>query len=581
MSVKGKRFVLYRGDCRAVIPRLRSESVDSIVCDPPYGIRFMGKDWDHGVPGKHFWETMLHVAKPGAYLLAFGGTRTFHRLAVAIEDAGWEIRDCIDWIFGSGFPKSHNVANSIDKKMGHGPRGHRVATASRHHPDGTFEPNGESLPAYKSRSSESERWEGFGTALKPAHEKILVARKPLIKHTELDIITVNLSKLEAQLWLLYVKIVGKSFKSNQAEYGGVFDIAQWNADDLINTQDALCEVMDMSVLASMVSMSLNIVSSWRSIWEEGLRHGRTFITETVTGQIIDLGILVSCLLEITPHFIIQELMSQNGLRRFVSIAAGTFDATIAKLSGTLQHFAVENAIDKGLILLPDAIDLERSSIPIIMARKPLIGTVAANVLEHGTGALNIDGCRVGVASDKEKSNRTGHIGKSSPVHVFGPNRMHAEPDGKGRWPANVIHDGSEEVVELFPVTKSGAMKHEVPAYDGESVTPLLRGRSGPSNQHGDSGSAARFFYTSKASKKDRGEGNTHATVKPTDLMRYLVRLVTQPNGVVLDPFMGSGSTGKAAVLEGMKFIGIEKEAEHVGIAEGRIRHAESEFLGEQ
>jgi site-specific DNA-methyltransferase (adenine-specific) len=170
--------------------------------------------------------------------------------------------------------------------------------------------------------------------------------------------------------------------------------------------------------------------------------------------------------------------------------------------------------------------------PITMARKPLAGTVAANVLEHGTGAINVDGCRVGTEATitvrNGNSGAHGRYGKD--------NRVFSRKNPPGRWPANLIHDGSEEPAELL-------------------------------------GTAARFFYCAKASRSDRGDGNGHPTVKPTELMRYLCRLVTPPGGTVLDPFAGSGSTGKAAALEGFRFIGIEREAEYVEIARARIAAA--------
>jgi site-specific DNA-methyltransferase (adenine-specific) len=208
--------------------------------------------------------------------------------------------------------------------------------------------------------------------------------------------------------------------------------------------------------------------------------------------------------------------------------------------------------------------------PVIVARKPLTGTVAANVLKYGTGAINIDGCRV------DGTPRTTHAdGNRQGTHPapmdWGNRTEHAAPGASGRWPANLIHDGSDEVVAGFPQTTSG------------DLTPYLNqsrnGHAGVNSEWktvtrtGDSGSAARFFYCAKASKADRGEGNTHPTVKPTGLMRYLCRLVTPPGGIVLDPFMGSGSTGKAAILEGFQFIGIERETEYLAIAEARISHA--------
>jgi site-specific DNA-methyltransferase (adenine-specific) len=325
---------LHHGDCLDVVRTMPADSVDSIVTDPPYGLSFMGKHWDYALPGIEIWAECLRVVKPGGHLLAFAGTRTQHRMAVHIEDAGFEIRDMIAWVYASGFPKSHNLKGE---------------------------------------------WQGWGTALKPALE------------------------------------------------------------------------------------------------------------------------------------------------------------------------------------------------PITVARKPLIGTVAENVLAHGTGALNVDGCRIELNGDY-KCRANGRPSQTGLPDNYDPQKAN-QPDTTGRWPANLIHDGSEEVLAGFPVTTSGAMKRTVEGYDGDSHTGFLRGRSGPHNQHGDTGSAARFFYCAKASKKDRGDENNHPTVKPTDLMRYLCRLVTPTGGIVLDPFMGSGSTGKAAVLEGFSFIGIEREAEYFNIAKARLAAA--------
>ena len=181
--------MIYQGDCLDIMPTLEAESVDSIVCDPPYGLSFMGKDWDHGVPGVPFWEAALRVAKPGAYMLAFGGTRTFHRLAVAIEDAGWEIRDTVMWVYGSGFPKSHDVSKAIDKAAGvkrkvvgvsSGPNNSKYDgerySQKRETRFGVVQDQPEATaPACEA----AKQWEGWGTALKPAWEPIIVARKPI------------------------------------------------------------------------------------------------------------------------------------------------------------------------------------------------------------------------------------------------------------------------------------------------------------------------------------------------------------------------------------------------------------------
>lgn len=236
----------------------------------------------------------------------------------------------------------------------------------------------------------------------------------------------------------------------------------------------------------------------------------------------------------------------------------------------------------------------------ILCRKPLSEkNVALNVLKHGTGGLNIDGCRVPVNQKADASQlRTMKRSKKLEKNGWGMNQNDADMPvvvrPEGRWPAQVIHDGSEEVVSLFPqFTKSGAMKKDVLAYDGKSTVTFIRGRSGPSNQHGDSGSASRFFYCAKPSKRERNAGlndmpeqtrgdgsgktpktrNFHPTLKPLALMRYLCRLVTPKDGIVLDPFMGSGTTGIAAIQEGFRFVGIEKESAYYKIAVQRVKHA--------
>jgi site-specific DNA-methyltransferase (adenine-specific) len=389
---------LLQGDCAEKMRDLADNSIDAIVTDPPYGLVFMGKDWDHGVPGEVFWREALRVAKPGAHLLAFGGTRTYHRLACAIEDAGWEIRDCIMWVYGSGFSKSMDVSKAIDKAMG--------------------------------------------------------AERPVVGH--------------------------KTGKSDIR--GGKF------------------------------------VES----------VGKPYLTLDITAPA-------------TP-----EAAAWNGW-------------------GTCLKPACE---------------------PIVVARKPLEGTVAANCIKYGTGAINIDGCRVPYESDANKESMhfdrpsTSKIGalagktqNNNPRTVFYPK------EAQGRFPANLIHDGSDEVLALFPDSK-GAL---APVYGKQGNQKCHTGDNGiygryeqrdtPMFPRNDSGSAARFFYCAKASRSERGEGNVHPTVKPLALMRYLVRLVTRKGGTVLDPFMGSGTTGVAAVQEGMEFVGIERDPQYHEIALRRIAEA--------
>ena len=177
------KYKILEGSMLDILPTLEENSFDSCITDPPYELNFMGKGWDRsGIAfRKETWQEVYRVLKPGAYLCAFGGSRTFHRIACAIEDAGFEIRDTIMWLYGSGFPKSHNVGLDIDKRFGCENRGHRIATANRYHPDGTLEPNGENLPPYEGKTEEGKKWNGYGTCLKPAYEPIIVARKPIEK----------------------------------------------------------------------------------------------------------------------------------------------------------------------------------------------------------------------------------------------------------------------------------------------------------------------------------------------------------------------------------------------------------------
>jgi site-specific DNA-methyltransferase (adenine-specific) len=186
-------FIVHHGDCREVMATLDAESVDAIVSDPPYGLSFMGKGWDHGVPGVEFWTEALRVAKPGAHLLAFGGTRTYHRLACAIEDAGWEIRDCVMWVYGSGFPKSHDVSKAIDKAAG---AEREVVGVHRHAHLNKYRSQAATYGTPTNNTEETapatdaaRQWSGWGTALKPAWEPIIVARKPPVGTVAENVLT--------------------------------------------------------------------------------------------------------------------------------------------------------------------------------------------------------------------------------------------------------------------------------------------------------------------------------------------------------------------------------------------------------
>lgn len=391
-------FLLGCGDSLELLKKLPDNSVDSVVTDPPYGLKFMGKKWDHSVPSVELWAECLRVLKPGGHLLAFAGTRTQHRMAVNIEDAGFEVRDMLAWVYGSGFPKSLDVSKAIDKIDRLGPMMERAYKFTAW------------MRSTGATASQINEWTGTFMGSHYLTDK----SQPAVPTRELfELIRPHLG-VEVPAFV----------------------------EELIDSRKVEFENMKRREVV-------------------GVRKGNH--------------------LEVAPGQGRERPQAQ-----LVDTASHTEDAKRWQGWGTALKPALE---------------------PITLARKPLAGTVAANVLAHGTGALNIDGARV--------------EGKDG------------EP---GRWPANLLHDGSEEVVDHL-------------------------------------GHAGRFFYCAKASKRDRGEGNRHPTVKPTDLMRYLCRMVTPPGGVVLDPFMGSGSTGKAAVLEGFAFVGFDLEQDYVDLSRDRIVQA--------
>lgn len=408
---------LYKGDCRAALPTLEADSFTACVTDPPYHLTsgkkggsgeaslnvnspagrsrvttgFMGKAWDGGdvAMRPETWAEVLRVLKPGAHLLAFGGTRTFHRITCAIEDAGFEIRDCIMWVYGSGFPKSLDASKAMDKAAGAERQvvGRKASdrpqsygeVAKRSLGGGNRVAALETVPA----TDAAKLWQGYGTALKPA-------------------------------------------------------------------------------------------------WE-----------------------------------------------------------------------------------------------PIIVARKPLAGTVCENCLQHGCGALNIDGCRIetgeslngGAYSAERKPSGSEWVKHGGTIHSS-TGKDYVQP--LGRWPANVIHDGSDEVLECFPHTESNKPAGIKAGGKLNCYSAFAGGI--PVTGFGDAGSAARFFYCAKASRSDRGEGNTHPTVKPLSLMSYLVKLVTMPGdgNRIIDPFAGSGSTLLACYNAFVPAIGIDLEANHIDISLGRV-----------
>jgi len=407
------------GDCFEKLKNLEKNSIDSVVTDPPYGLSFMGKKWDYDVPSVDIWREVLRVLKPGGHVLSFCGTRTYHRMVVKMEDAGFEIRDQIQWIYGSGFPKSMDVSKAIDKAAG------------------------------------------------------------------------------AEREVLEFKDVGPDMRS------GCFENAEGR------------------MIAAITAPATNLAKQW-SGWGTALKPANE---------------------------------------------------------------------------------------PICLARKPLEGTVAANVEKWGVGGLNIDGARIG--AEQVESGRSGQ--KECASESFGKKLMSTEKQFvQGRWPANVIFDEEAAAIldEQSGILKTGGAGKHGDNYKGNVTN--FGGIRAPQLTAGDSGGASRFFYVAKASKRERNVGlegmplktndthnnpsrmvgasaakakaemdtsgtagnqNFHPTVKPIKLMEYLVKMITPPNGLVLDPFAGSGSTGVAAVALGFDFIGIEREPAYVEIAEKRIQNS--------
>jgi len=592
------RIKLLRGDCLDLLPK--EPTYTACVTDPPYGLKFMGWGWDHGVPGVPFWEAIRDACFPGAMLLAFGGTRTHHHLMCAIEDAGWEIRDCLMWVYGSGFPKSHNISKAIDKAAG---AEREVVGSKAGQPGysktmgqgavcygGGFGGNGDGVEECKITAPATEAaklWDGWGTALKPAHEIIVCARKPLTAETERGIIVENLLTLEAKLWsLLPASVAKRSFGLSQAEQDAAAASAQWSADERSSLRDALSAQTDTLQFVSAIISSLSTVSSWRSILDASCELAKMSTTSTKTEQTIDWKTLNSCLSVLTPHSIIKAELQAPGSRLNAEPAARYLNAVCLNISSTRELSVLGSAISKGHTLPPDDLGLAPNWEPIILAMKPLDGTFAANALEHGVAGINVDGCRVGTEKRFNSS--------ASSNEIYG--QVQGEETGgretQGRWPANLIlsypedeyddagnllpNPGKDEVVGLFPESKKGSAS----GYNFEESNndnPCHIAKNIKSGVHfGDSGSAARFFYCAKASKPERTAGgqveNKHPTVKPLALMEYLVKLVTMPErNHIVDPFCGSGSTLVACKKLGIRATGMDQDTDTIVTAMQRLK----------
>jgi DNA modification methylase len=494
-------YKILHGNNLDVLPTLADNSIDSIVTDPPYELGFMGKKWDSsGIAySVELWQQCLRVLKPGGHLLSFGGTRTYHRVAVAIEDAGFELRDSIAWLYGSGFPKSLDVSKAIDKTD---------ATELR-----------------RKRDLEFVAWMRT-TGLKQQQINNIIGKSDVGSHyLRLDQPVVATAELFDKL-RPYLPEVPENIEKLVAER--TVESENYKKREVIGQKQGT-----------------------KSVDSGG--HG-----------IVPGGITEPVELDIT--------------------APATPEAKQWQGWGTALKPAFE---------------------PVIVARKPIEGTVANNVLKWGTGGLNIDGSRIGTETISTHNAPKGSFAGGEPDRGSDTSSY---KEHTGRWPANIILD--PYTAELLDEQSGDRPGGTFPAKRGQAVnTSFASGQEtvGGQRSMGDSGGASRFFYVAKASKRDRNEGleelddsqtlfasgsnlhnngdgtprnkeatvkNFHPTVKPTSLMEYLIKLVTPPNGTVLDPFTGSGSTGKAAILQGFDFVGIEMTEEYLPIIEGRLKHAE-------
>jgi DNA modification methylase len=460
---------ILNGNNLDLLKTLPDNSVDSVVTDPPYGLSFMNKKWDYDVPSIELWKEVYRVLKHGGHVLSFGGTRTYHRMVVNMEDAGFEIRDQIMWLYGSGFPKSLNIGKAIDKRGG-----------------------------------ESIGW-FIDYILDFAEEK-------------------GISKKD--LTMLFPSKNGNP-------------------------------------------------TGW--LWNK--QHNQSITLEQYNTIKDFLGLDFPTL--------------EQAKREIVGVGkAGLTKGNIATFSGDVEFAITAPSTEQAKKWEGWGTALKPANEPICLARKPLSEkSVAENVLKHGTGGINIDGCRVGSenrtykGSGKQPNKLNNHEKGATGIGYMDGSGSDLEYSVNGRFPANVIHDGSEEVLQGFPHTGNGnggkPYNYSGKEYDNKKTSMFNGDKPQAPSNFNDSGNASRFFYCAKASKSDRSDGNNHPTVKPTELMRYLCRLITPPNGIVLDPFMGSGSTGKGAILEGFDFIGMELDPEYVEIAKARIEYAQKEFMENQ
>ena len=546
MLQDSERWVVHNGDCREVLAQLPADSVDACVTDPPYGLEFMGKEFDRlgDGPAQQAWHLawaleLLRVLKPGAHLLAFGGTRTYHRMVCAIEDAGFEIRDSLHWFYGSGFPKSLNVSKALDdaagverEKIGEGvgrtgeaaqPQGSSFSDDSYQWP-GKFDITAPATDAAK-------QWDGWGTALKPAHEPVVLARKPLIGTVAANVIRYGTGALN---------IDASRIHSGPSAGGGVSGSSALGQSSGWNAHENRTTAIDRSMASGRWPANILLDEDAAAELDE-----QTGVLKSGANPTRRKG-----------HKFGPSCYGQFGGKTEVP-ARGADEGMGSRLFKVIKCDESVSAVELALMVgrrHEDASALSRAK----ANHKQDTSTPQASTIETQNW------------SEQKEDPATPTTRSSGDEPLLGP--QHEEPTQKT---SRALDAGQNEATGITPTTPGQPTSREC-------VAAATSGSTSQKSEHGEKDlGGSRFRYVAKPKRGERdawlrqqagnnGPPNFHPTVKPIELMRYLVRLVTPKNGIVLDPFIGSGSTGVAALLEGFRCIGIEQSAEYAELARARM-----------
>jgi DNA modification methylase len=592
IEIAGARVFL--GDCRDVLKTLPDNSVDSIVTDPPYELGFMGKKWDSsGIAyDVTVWAECLRVLKPGGHVLAFGGSRTWHRLAVAVEDAGFELRDSIAWIYGSGFPKSLDVSKAIDKKLG--AEREVIATGYAYGMSKGQQAAGYRPADYESKqlsneaiTPEAKAWQGWGTALKPAFEPVVVGRKPFGKG-------VTVAENVLQWGVGGLNIDGSRIGNNGGTRDSDFDetsnrgrvaynMAKGGGSELHVGKTEQLNQGRWPANVILDEVSAGLLDEQSGVLKSGAHNGKSVYSEGSTK---------------TPSSFVQGMAGKVRNR-----------TTPANEGGASRFFMVADTLEHDRMSLCKHTNANNVATLLKTIRATIESSAPTNVEDSQkelnaqlvkSAGIQCDSCATHIAADLVALKTLASSAESLPL-------FHRSISDLG---SSILTQSLVSLVEQWVSTDTIPTMTDFSTLFG-CVLLATDELTKPVSLESDKG-LSRFIYQAKASKRDRNEGledletrlveigderpsgsswerrdkkqttprqNFHPTVKPTQLMRYLIKLVTPAGGTVLDPFTGSGSTGKAALLDGYGFIGAELTEEYLPIIENRLRWA-SEQKGE-